>query len=269
MLVQPLSTHNVFVCVWGARVHNGPWSAAKSSPRSSSLLQRWSDDTKTHSTASSAPAVVVIICQGHTETVAVELRKKSDRGYTCTEQWMQSFYSNEFNASLPSKNLNTIPYDMEREKDIVCLPKIAQPIQFTPSFYSAPENRALLEHFHKSALMVSRGTEGPSPQTETFHRPTGKEENSQEENIKSEIHTEREQARALPKKKKWKTDDLMEKCRSGNITHVLAECLHHDWNRNDAPVGSISELLHPRDPSATLAYGCDIELTGSGKYVLF
>lgn len=50
--------------------------------------------------------------------------------------------------------------------------------------------------------MVSRGTEGPSPQTETFHRPTGKEENSQEENIKSEIHTEREQARASPKKGK-------------------------------------------------------------------
>lgn len=47
--------------------------------------------------------------------------------------------------------------------------------------------------------MVSRGTEGPSPQTETFHRPTGKEENSQEENIKSEIHTERERAKAVPK----------------------------------------------------------------------
>lgn len=47
--------------------------------------------------------------------------------------------------------------------------------------------------------MVSRGTKGPSPQTETFHRPTGKEENSQEENIKSGIHTGRERARALPK----------------------------------------------------------------------
>lgn len=39
--------------------------------------------------------------------------------------------------------------------------------------------------------MVSRGTKGPSPQTETFHRPTGKAENSQEENIKSEIQRER------------------------------------------------------------------------------
>lgn len=45
--------------------------------------------------------------------------------------------------------------------------------------------------------MVSRGTKGPSPQTETFHRPTGKAENSQEENIKSEIQREREQG--MPK----------------------------------------------------------------------
>lgn len=82
------------------------------------------------------------------------------------------------------------------KKTLFVCQKIVQPIQFPPSFYSAPENCALLEHFHKGTLMVSRGTEEPSPQTETFYRPTGKEQNSQEENIKSEIHTEREQARA-------------------------------------------------------------------------
>lgn len=86
-------------------------------------------------------------------------------------------------------------YGTSKKTLFVCQ-KIVQPIQFPPSFCSAPENCALLEHFHKGALMVSRGTEEPSPQTETFHRPTGKEQNSQEENIKSEIHTERQQVGA-------------------------------------------------------------------------
>lgn len=40
--------------------------------------------------------------------------------------------------------------------------------------------------------MASRGTRGPSPQTETFHSPTGRAEESQEKNIKSERERERE-----------------------------------------------------------------------------
>lgn len=32
-------------------------------------------------------------------------------------------------------------------------------------------------------------------------------------------------------------------------------CLHHDWNRNDAPLGSISEPLHTMAASPTSKHG--------------
>lgn len=77
--------------------------------------------------------------------------------------------------------------------------------------------------------MASRGTRGPSPQTETFHSPTGRAEESQEKNIKSE--REREGGR-----------------------------LHHEWNRNDAPLGSISELLHTMEVSPSMATMQNLQL---------
>lgn len=79
--------------------------------------------------------------------------------------------------------------------------------------------------------MASRGTRGPSPQTETFHSPTGRAEESQEKNIKSERERERERGR-----------------------------LHHEWNRNDAPLGSISELLHTMEVSPSMATMQNLQL---------
>lgn len=62
--------------------------------------------------------------------------------------------------------------------------------------------------------MASRGTRGPSPQTEPFHRPTGKAENGQEKNIKSEIQREREEERDS------KRETMEEKQWSGNTQNV-------------------------------------------------
>lgn len=55
--------------------------------------------------------------------------------------------------------------------------------------------------------MASRGTGGPSPQTETFHRPTGGAEHSQEKNIKSG----RERQRGRDEKRKKRGERQSEK----------------------------------------------------------
>lgn len=40
-------------------------------------------------------------------------------------------------------------------------------------------------------------------------------------------------------------------------THTL--CLHHEWNRNDAPLGSISEPLHTMVASPTFKCGKNVK----------
>lgn len=112
---------------------------------------------------------------------------------------------------------------------------IAFPINLSErASHSVPtlKKSVLSAHIHKGSLMASRGTRGPSPQTETFHRPTGRAEPSREENIKTERDTVR------------KRDGEGE---SG--------CLHHEWNRNNAPLGSISAPLHAMDVSLVFKWG--------------
>lgn len=109
------------------------------------------------------------------------------------------------------------------------------PPRLPTHYVPAPGKSASSAHIHKGSLMASRGTRGPSPQTETFHRPTGRAEKSQEKNIKSE--GEREGS---------------EKEREGEGKQCrVRECLHHEWNRNDAPLGSIRESLHTMAASPT------------------
>lgn len=48
-------------------------------------------------------------------------------------------------------------------------------------------------------------------------------------------------------------------------------CLHHDWNRNDAPLGSISEPLHTMAASPTFKHGNNAKPTAyiAGRLGLF
>ncbi len=75
------------------------------------------------------------------------------------------------------------------------------PSQLPTHSVPTPEKSALSAHIHKGSLMASRGTRGPSPQTETFHRPTGRAENSQEKNIKSERERRRERSEKSERKR--------------------------------------------------------------------
>lgn len=105
--------------------------------------------------------------------------------------------------------------------------------------------------------MASRGTRGPSPQTETFHRPTGRAENRQEKNIKSESEGGRERGAKEVKEGERKRGRERE-----------GECLHHERNRNDAPLGSISEPLHTMAASQTSKCGNNAkpsQLTVAGR----
>lgn len=65
------------------------------------------------------------------------------------------------------------------------------PTHSVPTHEKGVKKNVLSAHIHKGSLMASRGTWGPSPQTETFHRPTGRVEKSLEKNIKSEREREK------------------------------------------------------------------------------
>lgn len=107
-----------------------------------------------------------------------------------------------------------------------------------------PENSALSAHIHKGSLMASRGTRGPSPQTETFHRPTGRAENSQEKNIKSgrerqkERHEkcERKREKEGEGKKQRERENVFIMSRIGMMPHWgLLVSLYIQWQPHQLP----------------------------------
>lgn len=86
------------------------------------------------------------------------------------------------------------------------------PPQLPTHSVHTPEKSALSAHIHKGSLMASRGTRGPSPQTETFRRPTGRAEKSQEKNInlerERETERERKQVKEIQKERKRERGDV-------------------------------------------------------------
>ena len=95
--------------------------------------------------------------------------------------------------------------------------------------------------------MASRGTRGPSPQTRHFTGPQAERaQKSQERNIKCE--RERSEKRERDRRREGEGKKQRER-----------KCLHHEWNRNDAPLGSISEPLHTMAASLTSKLGNNAE----------
>lgn len=105
---------------------------------------------------------------------------------------------------------------------------------------------ALSAHIHKGSLMASRGTRGPSPQTETFHRPTGRAEKSQEKNIKSERDRERRKERkALRECENVKREDGFIMSGIGMMPHWgLLVSLYIQWQPHQFP--SVATMQSPQ-----------------------